>query len=68
MQFASELLRLLYVRSLYQELTDLQAAKLIRDDLDLTLEANALIALVDGIGTSVDFAEFNATTLEDLHR
>ncbi|KAB8315950.1 TetR family transcriptional regulator [Tolypothrix campylonemoides VB511288] len=36
-----------------QELADLQAAKLIRDDLDLTLEANALIALVDGIGTGV---------------
>ncbi|NJM18206.1 MAG: TetR family transcriptional regulator [Richelia sp. SM1_7_0] len=33
-----------------QELADLQTAKLIRDDLDLTLEANALIALVDGIG------------------
>ncbi|NJK58575.1 MAG: TetR family transcriptional regulator [Pleurocapsa sp. SU_5_0] len=38
---------------IHQELTDLQAAKLIRDDLDLTLEANALIALVDGIGTSI---------------
>jgi AcrR family transcriptional regulator len=38
---------------LYQELTDLQAAKLIRADLDLTLEANALIALVDGTGTGV---------------
>ncbi|AFY97052.1 TetR/AcrR family transcriptional regulator [Chamaesiphon minutus] len=36
-----------------QELTNLQAAKLIRADLDLTLEANALIALVDGIGTGV---------------
>ena len=36
-----------------QELADLQAAKLIRADLDLTLEANALIALVDGIGTGV---------------
>ncbi|MEY2832623.1 MAG: hypothetical protein RLZZ574_1881 [Cyanobacteriota bacterium] len=36
-----------------QELTDLQTAKLIQDDLDLTLEANALIALVDGIGTSI---------------
>ncbi|MDJ0570664.1 MAG: TetR/AcrR family transcriptional regulator [Pleurocapsa sp. MO_192.B19] len=36
-----------------QELADLQAAKLIRDDIDLTLEANALIALVDGIGTGV---------------
>jgi AcrR family transcriptional regulator len=36
-----------------QELADLQTAKLIRADLDLTLEANALIALVDGIGTGV---------------
>jgi AcrR family transcriptional regulator len=36
-----------------QELADLQTAKLIRDGLDLTLEANALIALVDGIGTGV---------------
>jgi AcrR family transcriptional regulator len=35
------------------ELTDLQTAKLIRADLDVTLEANALIALVDGIGTGV---------------
>jgi AcrR family transcriptional regulator len=36
-----------------QELADLQAAQLIRNDLDLILEANALIALVDGIGTGV---------------
>ncbi len=36
-----------------QELADLQTAKLIRADLDLTLETNALIALVDGIGTGV---------------
>ena len=36
-----------------QELTDLQTAKVIRADLDLTLEANALIALVDGIATGV---------------
>lgn len=36
-----------------QELADLQKALLIRADLDLTLEANALIALVDGIGTGV---------------
>ena len=34
-----------------QALADLQRAKLIRADLDLMLEANALIALVDGIGT-----------------
>lgn len=33
-----------------QELADLQMAKLIREGIDLTLEANALIALVDGIG------------------
>lgn len=36
-----------------QEFADLQTAQLIRADLDVTLEANALIALVDGIGTSV---------------
>ncbi|MBC1222224.1 TetR family transcriptional regulator [Nostoc sp. UCD121] len=36
-----------------QELADLQKALVIRADLDLTLEANALIALVDGIGTGV---------------
>jgi AcrR family transcriptional regulator len=36
-----------------QELADLQTAKLIRADLDLTFEANALIALVDGIGIGV---------------
>ena len=36
---------------LCQELAQLQTAKLIRADLDLTLEANAIIALVDGIGT-----------------
>lgn len=34
-----------------KELQALQAAKLIRADLDLNLEANALIALADGIGT-----------------
>jgi AcrR family transcriptional regulator len=38
---------------IYQELADLQTAKSIRADLDLTTEANALIALVDGIGTGV---------------
>jgi BetI-type transcriptional repressor, C-terminal len=36
-----------------QELANLQTAKLIRADIDVTLEANALIALVDGIGTGV---------------
>ncbi|MDJ0695577.1 TetR/AcrR family transcriptional regulator [Mastigocoleus sp. MO_188.B34] len=38
---------------LCKELAKLQTAKMIRADLDLTLEANALIALVDGIGTGV---------------
>ncbi|PSB50424.1 TetR/AcrR family transcriptional regulator [Chamaesiphon polymorphus] len=38
---------------IYQELADLQTANSIRADLDLTTEANALIALVDGIGTGV---------------
>ncbi len=36
-----------------QELANLQTTNLIRADLDLTFEANALIALVDGIGTGV---------------
>ena len=36
-----------------QELADLQSTNLIRADLDLTLEANALDALVDGIGAGV---------------
>ncbi|MCC5601894.1 TetR/AcrR family transcriptional regulator [Nostoc favosum] len=36
-----------------QELAELQKALVIRADLDLTLEANALIALVDGIGTGI---------------
>jgi AcrR family transcriptional regulator len=36
-----------------QALAELQAAQIIRADLNLTLEANALIALVDGIGTGV---------------
>jgi AcrR family transcriptional regulator len=34
-----------------QELANLQAAHLIRADIDLMLEANAIVALVDGIGT-----------------
>ena len=38
---------------LCQELANLQAAQLIKVDLDLKLEANTLIALVDGIGTGV---------------
>jgi AcrR family transcriptional regulator len=36
-----------------QELAELQVIGLIREDLDLTQESNALIALVDGIGTGV---------------
>jgi len=36
-----------------QELADLQTAKVIQADLNLTLEANAIIALMDGIGTGV---------------
>jgi AcrR family transcriptional regulator len=34
-----------------QELANLQAANLIRADIDVILEANAIVALVDGIGT-----------------
>lgn len=37
---------------LYRELAALQSAKLVRAEIDLNLEANALICLVDGIGTS----------------
>jgi AcrR family transcriptional regulator len=53
-----------------QELMDLQAAKLIRTDLDLTLEANALIALVDGIGTGVVICpeQFSAAQQQSLVR
>jgi AcrR family transcriptional regulator len=36
-----------------QELADLQTANLIGADLDLILEANSLIALVDGIGSGI---------------
>ncbi|MBX2865082.1 MAG: TetR family transcriptional regulator C-terminal domain-containing protein [Leptolyngbyaceae cyanobacterium MAG.088] len=36
-----------------KELVKLQAANLIRANLDLNLEANALITLVDGIATRV---------------
>jgi BetI-type transcriptional repressor, C-terminal len=51
-----------------QELADLQTAQLIRADLDLTLEANALIALVDGIGTGVVICpeQFSATQQQYL--
>ncbi|KST63866.1 TetR/AcrR family transcriptional regulator [Mastigocoleus testarum] len=55
---------------LCKELADLQTAKLIRADLDLTLEANALIALVDGIGTGVVInpEQFSAEQQEYLVR
>lgn len=45
-----------------QELASLQTAKLIREDIELTLEANALIALVDGIATGcvINPEQFNA--------
>ena len=50
-----------YLRQIiHQELADLQTAKLIRVDIDLTFETNALIALVDGIGVGIVInAEFN---------
>ncbi len=53
-----------------QELADLQTAQLIRADLDLTLEANALIALVDGIGTGVVICpeQFSADRQQHLVR
>jgi AcrR family transcriptional regulator len=53
-----------------QELADLQASKLIRADLDLAIEANALIALVDGIGTGIVICpeQFSATQQQYLVR
>lgn len=39
-------------QTLCQELAALQSIKLVRAKIDLELEANALISLVDGIGTS----------------
>jgi AcrR family transcriptional regulator len=44
-----------------KELQVLQAAQWIRADLDLNLEANALVALIDGIGTSfvIDSAQLS---------
>ncbi len=53
-----------------QELANLQTAQLIRADLDLTLEANALIALIDGIGTGVVICpeQFSATQQQYLVR
>ncbi|HEY9646008.1 MAG TPA: TetR family transcriptional regulator C-terminal domain-containing protein [Chroococcidiopsis sp.] len=55
---------------LVQELADLQAAQLIRADLDLHLEANALIALIDGIGAGVVICpeQFSAEQQQDLVR
>ncbi len=38
-------------KMLVEQLTELQAARLLRADLDLVLESNGIIALVDGIGT-----------------
>jgi AcrR family transcriptional regulator len=57
-------------RIISQELADLQTAQLIRADLDLTLEANALISLVDGIGTGVVICpdRFSATQQQYLVR
>jgi AcrR family transcriptional regulator len=53
-----------------QELADLQTTQLIRADLDLTLEANAIIALIDGIGTGVVICpeQFSATQQQYLVR
>lgn len=39
-------------QTLCQELASLQSVQLVRAEIDLKLEANALISLVDGIGTS----------------
>lgn len=36
---------------IFKELRDLQTAKLIRQEIDLNNEANAIIAFIDGIGT-----------------
>jgi hypothetical protein len=38
-------------KMLVEQLTELQADRLLRNDLDLILESNGIIALVDGIGT-----------------
>ena len=40
-----------HTKIISQTLTNLRAANLIRADIDITLEANAIVALVDGIGT-----------------
>ena len=55
---------------LYQELATLQTSKLIRVDLDLTLEAKALIALIDGISTGVVICaeQFSAAQQRELVR
>jgi AcrR family transcriptional regulator len=38
-------------KMLVEQLTELQADRLLRADLDLSLESNGIIAMVDGIGT-----------------
>ncbi|MEO0458211.1 MAG: TetR/AcrR family transcriptional regulator [Cyanobacteria bacterium P01_A01_bin.114] len=55
---------------LRQALADLQTAGLICSDLDLTFEANTLIALVDGISTGVviDPEQFSAAQQKYLVR
>ena len=55
---------------IYQELASLQGAELIRGDLDLSFEANALIALVDGIsiGVVISPEQFSADQQQYLVR
>lgn len=53
-----------------KKLQALQAAQLIRSDLDLNLEANALIAMADGIGTGfvIDPTHFTPESQQFLVR
>lgn len=53
-----------------KELQALQAVQLIRADLDLNLEANALVALADGIGTGfvIDPTHFTPESQQFLVR
>ncbi len=55
---------------IHQELANLQRAELIRGDLDLSFEANALIALVDGIsiGVVISPEQFSADQQQYLVR
>ena len=55
---------------IYQELASLQGAEMIRGDLDLSFEANALIALVDGIsiGVVISPEQFSADQQQYLVR